>query len=169
MRYQVVALDSEIGSAMDISSIAWQRADAGDDQGHYYTAKIYMGLCSSDQLSSNFENNWIPGSRTLVFETAQLDLNATPGEWEPVVLQTPYWYNGQDNLLIEVQWASADTNYSFYTWKWNTGTARSVKATSLGSATGVLSTQMSELQLTGTMSLDGATFAEVKTLTIGGE
>lgn len=167
MRYQVVALDSEIGNSMDISSIAWQRASAGNDQGHYFTVKIYMGLCATDQLGATFENNWIPGTKTLVLETAQLDLSASPDEWEPVTLDAPYWYNGQDNLLIEIQWALADTNYSFYTWKWETGAARSVKATSIGSPTGILSTQMSELQLTGVLMLETETFAGIKTLIIG--
>lgn len=81
-----------------------------------------------------------------------------------MTLTTPYWYGGQQNLLIDIQWASANTSYSFYTWKWETGAARSVKAGSLSSATGVLSTQMSELMLTGTLALDGSTFAQVKTV-----
>lgn len=162
MRYQVVALDSEIGTAMEITSIAWQRAPSGNDQGHYYDVKIYVGLCASDQLGASFENNWIPGTKTLVFAADQLDLSAGANEWEPIEFDDPYWYNGQQNLLIEVSWASANPSYSFYTWQWETGAARAVYATNLGSATGILSTKMSMLQLAGTLELDAATFGCVK-------
>lgn len=164
MHYQVVVLDSETDGAMQITSLAWQRAPNGDDQGHYYDVEIYMGLCAEDALGSTFEDNWVPGTKTLVYSGSVLDLSAAASEWEPVTLTTPYWYGGQQNLLIDIQWASANTSYSFYTWKWGTGAARSVKAGSLSSATGVLSTQMSELMLTGTLALDGSTFAQVKTV-----
>lgn len=57
MHYQVVVLDSETDGAMQITSLAWQRAPNGDDQGHYYDVEIYMGLCAEDAPSA-------PRSRT---------------------------------------------------------------------------------------------------------
>lgn len=167
MHYQVVVLDSELDGAMDISSVAWQRTPSGSDQGHYYDVRIYMGLCADDQLGSGFEDNWVPGTKTLVFEADTLDLSANANEWEPVALSTPYWYGGQQNLLIDLQWASANTSYSFYTWKWETGAARAVKATNLSLPTGILYTQMSELMLEGTLALEGMTFCEIKTIFAG--
>lgn len=171
MRYQGVVLDSEMGSAMLINSIAWLRSPAGNDQGHYYDVEIYMGLCASDQLGAAFEGNWVPGTKTLVFSDDQLDLAASANEWEPVELDTPYWYSGQQNLLYEVSWGSANPSYSFYTWQWETGSARTVYATNLGSANGILSTKLSMLQFEGTLGLDLSTFGEVKASfgTAGGE
>lgn len=165
----MVVLDSELGSAMTISSVAWQRAPSGSDQGHYYNVEIYMGLCASDQLGAAFEGNWVPGTKTLVFEADTLDLAAAANEWESIGLNSPYWYDGQQNLLIDVQWASANTSYSFYTWKWETGAARSIKSTSLPAPTGILSTQMSELMLDVTLPLDQVTFGEVKTVFVGND
>lgn len=155
-------LDSELGSAMQISSIAWMRAPTGSDQGHYFDVNIYMGLCASDQLSSTFADNWVPGTKTLVFSASQLDLSAGANEWEPVTLTTPYWYNGQQNLLFEVSWASANSSYSFYTWQWETGLTRTVYATNLGSANGIMSSKLSMLQFEVTLGLDPSTFGEVK-------
>jgi hypothetical protein len=169
MHYQLVVLDSEIGSSMTISSIAWQRAPSGSDQGHYYNVMMYMGLCEDDQLSSTFESNWVPDTKTLVFSADTLDLAAGANEWEAVTLDMPYWYDGQQNLLIDLQWSSANTGYSFYTWKWETGAARSIKATSLPSPTGILSTQMSELMIEGTLTLDQVTFGEIKAVFVGDE
>ncbi len=162
MRYQGVVLESEIGGAMEIESIAWQRTPAGSDQGHFYDVEIYMGLCSSDQLGSTFADNWVPGTKTLVFSAAQLDLAAAANEWEAVILSTPYWYDGQQNLLFEVTWQSASTSYSFYTWQWETGGARTAYATNLGSATGILSTKLSMLQFDGVLALDSVTFGSLK-------
>jgi len=168
MRYQLVVLDDEIGGSMTVQSIAWQRAPAGASQGMYYVAKIYMGLCASDALSATFEDNWVPGSKTLVLDADTLSLSAAANEWEPVPLDVPFEYDGTGNLLVEVQWAAANPAYSFYTWKWETGAARSVKAGSVSSPTGILSTQMSELMLTGTMALEADTFAGIKTLFVPG-
>jgi len=167
MHYQVVVLDSEMGGAMEISSLAWQRALSGSDQGHYFNVDIYMGLCAGDQLGGTFEDNWVPGTKTLVFSADALDLTAGPNEWVSVALDTPYWFNGQQNLLIDLQWASANPSYSFYTWHWDTGVVRSVKATSLGSPSGILSTQMSEMTISGVLVLDQATFGAVKAVFTG--
>jgi hypothetical protein len=169
MRYQAVVLGEEMQGACDILSVAWQRATSGNDQGHYYDVNIYMGLCASDQLGSVFEDNWVPGTKTLVFSTDQLDLSAGVNEWEPITLDAPYWYGGQQNLLLEVEWGSANTSYSFYTWKWDTGAVRSIKAVDLAAPSGIMSTQMSELQFTADLDLEVDTFGCIKTLFIGGE
>jgi hypothetical protein len=164
MHYQVVVLESEIGSAMDILSLAWQRAESGSSEGHYYGVEIYMGLCAGDELEATFDNNWIPGTRTLVFAADTLDLSGDANDWTPIILDYPYWYGGGQNLLIDLQWTSANTAYSFYTWRWDTGAVRSVKAVSLAAPAGVLSTQMSELMLSGDLALPQITFGGIKTL-----
>lgn len=168
MHYQLVVLADEIGDAITISSLAWQRAPSGSDQGHYYDVEVRMGLCASDQLVSTFADNWITGTETLVYSADTLDLAAGSNEWEPIILDEPYWYNGEDNLLIDIQWASANTSYSFYTWRWETGAIRSVRATNLSSPTGIISTQMSELMISGALVLDQLTFGGIKSLFGGG-
>ncbi len=164
MHYQVVVLDSEIENAMEILSLAWQRATGGSDQGHYYGVEIYMGLCADDELDATFDSNWVPGTRTLVFAADTLDLSGNANDWAAVALDSPYWYGGEQNLLIDLQWASANTAYSFYTWRWDTGAVRCVKAVSLAAPTGVLSTQISELMLSGDLSLSQSTFGGIKTM-----
>ncbi len=164
MHYQVVVLDSEMGNAMDILSIAWQRAASGSSEGHYYGVEIHMGLCADDELGATFDDNWIPGTRTLVFAADTLDLSGNANDWSAVTLDNPFWYGGEQNLLIDLQWTSANTAYSFYTWRWDTGAVRCVKAISLAAPTGVLSTQISELMFSGDFSLSQSTFGEIKTV-----
>ena len=87
---------------------------------------------------------------------------ALAGERAAIVLDEPYWYNGQDNLIIEVEWAGGSG--SFYTYKWDTGSARCVVGAYPGVTSGSVQNSMSQLMLTGTLELGTATFGAVKTV-----
>lgn len=161
MHYQVVVLDSDIGSALTIDQLSWMRSVGGEAMGTFNDFKIYMGLCASDQLTTDYMANYITGTRYLVLSSSQY-VNGTPSpnEWFDVVLDTPYWYNGQDNLLIEVEWSSGSG--SLYTWQWNGGGARSViggYGQSIGSYT---ESVVPHLMLNGTLALEQTTFGAIK-------
>ena len=70
MRYQVVVLASEIGDAIEIESLSWKRFPSPDDQGTFNDYAMYMGLCDSDQLGLNYEDNYISGTRTMVMSSS---------------------------------------------------------------------------------------------------
>ena len=161
MRYQVVVLASEMGDAVNIESFSWKRSPSPDDHGTFNDMAIYMGLCDSDQLGSTFDDNYIAGTRTLVmsspsYTTETVEVN----EWFTFAFNTPYWYNGQDNLLIEIEWSTGAG--SLYTWHWNAGTSRSMYAHYGGSTALVQQSIAPNLRLDGTLSLSNSTFARIK-------
>jgi len=161
MRYQVVVLASDIGDAMTIESLSWIRSVGGDPEGTFEDFKVYMGLCSSDELSTDYDSNYMSGTKLLVQESTSYTNGATnPNDWFDMILDTPYWYNGEDNLIIEMEWSSG--NGSLFTWHWNGGDNRCVIG-SYGSSIGDYTEQMvPNLKLNGTLSLDATTFGAVK-------
>ena len=161
MRYQVVVLASEIGDAINIDSFSWKRAVSGDPQGTFYDMKVYMGLCSSDELGSTFDDNYISGTRIQVLSASPYTSPTVgPNEWFEFVFDTPFWYNGQDNLLIEVEWSSGAG--SLYTMHWNAGTNRSMYALYGGATALSLRSTAPNLRLDGTLSLENSTFGRIK-------
>ena len=161
MRYQVVVLASEMGDAMNIDSFSWKRSVAGDPQGTFNDMKIYMGLCNSDELELAFNSNYIGGTRVEVMSASPYTSQTVgPNEWFEFVFDTPYWYNGQDNLLIEIEWSSGVG--SLYSWNWNGGSNRCMYG-HYGMATAlVINSNVPNLRLNGTLSLENSTFARIK-------
>jgi hypothetical protein len=161
MRYQVVVLASDIGDAILLNELSWQRSVGGEPVGTFTNFKMYLGLCASDQLTTDYEANYISGTRTQVLAASPYVNGATnPDDWFDVVLDTPYWYNGQDNLIIEVEWSSGAG--SLYNWQWNGGSDRCVigaYGASTGSSTESL---VPHLILNGTLSLESSTFGAIK-------
>jgi len=157
----VVVHASDIGDAIEIESFSWKRSPSPDDHGTFNDMVIYMGLCGSDQLGMIFDDNYIPGTRILVlsgnpYTTQTVGVN----EWFEFTFDTPFWYNGQDNLLIEIQWSSASG--SLYSWNWNGGSDRCVYGL-YGQPSGlVLNSNVPNLLLNGTLSLENSTFARIK-------
>lgn len=149
---------------MTISQIGWQRGgSSGAASGYYNNFKLYVGLASVSELSNTYENNYIPGSRIMVYETVTQTMSAGPDEWMIITLDTPFWYNGVDNLIVELQWVGGSN--MFYTYMWETGASRGLmNTTDVGAPTGTLSTKMSELMFEGTMALEQNTFGYIKTL-----
>ncbi len=162
MRYQVVVLASEMGDAMEIESFSWKRSVGGEPFGTFEDFSVYVGLCDSDELTTNYDGNYMSGTRTLVFEGgAGFEIGTpSPNDWFDLTLDTPYWYNGSDNLLIELEWSSGSG--SLYTWHWNSGSQRSVIG-AYGQSTGDYTESLvPNLRLNGDLALDQSTWAGVK-------
>jgi hypothetical protein len=167
MHHQVMMLDEEIGSPLTFESLGWLASPGSNSSANYTNFEIYMGLCDAELLTSNFQNNYIPGSRTLVYSNADLTINAAVGEWFSINLDTPYEYNGTDNLLIEIIWESG-TN-SIYVYKWNTGAVRSLKGASFSAETGVISTDAYMIDLIPSMGFAEESLAWIKANGFNGE
>ena len=153
---------------MDFDILSCQRSTPGNPaEAVFYDFDIYMGLCETDVLSSAFDDNYISGTRTLAFSRDTLTLSPGAGEWQDFDLDTPFWYNGQDNLIVEFMWSSGDTeDECLYSWHWNTGTIRSVSGV-YGASTGTMSSLIVMLRFTGELALEQMTFAGVKSAFAG--
>lgn len=160
----MVARAREIGSAIEIESISWQRGVSGNtSSSDYENFRIYMGYCPKEYLGTDFINNYTPGSRTLVLQANTLSIAAEPDEWFTVDLDSSFWYNGEDNLILEVVWDSGTGDPSIR--QFNTPqTPASLKSADSSGEKGFLSSLRCQFMLNGTMKLDSGTFASIKVI-----
>jgi hypothetical protein len=93
---QMVYPKTEFPSAGYINSLSWY---VGTSNTHNYsTLKIYLGTKSSAINEST--SDWVPmEDLTLVYESTNGTVGSTVG-WETFTLSTPYYYNGEDNLVV---------------------------------------------------------------------
>jgi hypothetical protein len=157
----VVVLESEINTPMLISSIALKRSPIGESSASFQNLKVYMGTTDLNQLTLNYMGNYDAAGRTLVLSANPYPVMAVSDQWFTVNLDTPYWFNGDDNLIIEFEWS--DGEGSIYAWHWTAGTQRAVFG-NYGDTTGSdFETSIPHLQLNGTLALEPSTFASIKT------
>ena len=154
-------LASEIGDAIEIESLSWKRHVSGDTQSTLNDYSLYMGLCSSDVLGTNFDDNYISGSRTLVMSSSPYTTpSVNPNEWFDNILDTSFWYNGADNLIIEIEWSSGTG--SLYTWHWDSSSQRCVIGAYGASNANEISSNVPNIRLNGILSLSNTTFGQIK-------
>lgn len=157
-----MAMAEEMNGEMIIGSISWQRAgEAGSAYGDYNSFKLYMGHGSQPELTGSFQDNYVSGTRQLVYQTQVQSMFAQPDDWMTIVLDAPFHYNGVDNLVVELEWAGGVN--MFFTYKWNTGANRALEnKADIYSPTGILSHNMSELMFESASSLSHMTFGAIK-------
>jgi hypothetical protein len=159
LHHQVVLLSSEIGSSFEIEAISWKYSVRVPEV-FCENFTIYLGYCNSDELGMSFDDNYIPGSKTLVYSSSQLSLTPDQDNWSRVLLDTPFWYNGTDNLIVEVQWDNSSTYNSHFCGRWESGANRTLWQQTTPSNN--LSTTVMHMLLEGSESLDHATFGRIK-------
>lgn len=148
---------------MTISDISWQRAAAaGSTTGSYNSFKLYFAYSSASELTNTYADNYTNETRTLVYQTGSQVMTAGPDEWMTISLDTPFEYNGTDNLVVEFEWVGGSN--MFYTYMWDTGVNRGLmNKNSVTAPTGTLYTKMSELMFEeDTATLEAVTFAAIK-------
>jgi hypothetical protein len=149
---------------MVIEQLSCQRYTPGETvEGTFYDFDIYLGLTDEDALGSTFESNWLPGTRQLVLHRDSMTISNSPEDWVQFPLDQAFWYNGEDNLLVEIMWSSAYTDDScMYTWHWNTGSIRSING-GYSDPTGTMGSLLIMFMFQGQLSCVPDTFAGVKT------
>ncbi len=147
---------------MQIQQIQWKRSPVGDASGTFNSFKIYMGYGSSDQLGANYLNNYIAGTRTLVFSRSAYSVSASAGQWFSTTLDTPFFYNGSNNLIIECEWSSATPN-SIYIWHWTAGNNRGIYGPYGQATADNFEDHIPHFIFTGLLGLEQETFGSIKT------
>lgn len=93
---QMIYPASSFSSAGYINSLSWEvySANAHD----YNSLKIYLGTTSMDSHQNT--TSWLPMDElTLVYESYNGTIGSAAG-WETYVLNNPFYYNGEDNLVV---------------------------------------------------------------------
>ena len=147
---------------MEIVGLEWCCQSTSYPDASYLDLEIHMGLCSADQLVPTFEDNYLPGTKTLVMSADTLCFDVEPNQWVSVVLDQPYVYDGEQNLLIEV---FHNPNYTgFNSWSWLAGESRSVGAYGNPGTTGSPDERVPWMVLVGASGLRATTFGGIKAL-----
>lgn len=117
---EMIYTASEIGTAGTIKSIAFNVSSASA-----YTCdqiKIYMGHTTKNEHAST--SDWTPLSDlTLVYLANNITIGASTG-WETRVLNTPFNYNGVDNLVVVVTHAAGSDYTSSLNYYYTSHTNR---------------------------------------------
>lgn len=120
-----MAMEEELEGPMTVTAVSWLRSYEGDDWAIYYDVSLYMGLCDQDDLISEFDQNYVPGTRELVFSADSLYLEGEAWEWLTLTLDEPFEYSGEGNLVMELTRRDAeDTN--LFSFRWYTAEYRTV-------------------------------------------
>ena len=155
-------MQEDIGFAMEISSITYVRPYSSSGWAGSFSMK--MAHVTIDQLSETFADNYEPGSLQEVVFIDSLPLAGASGSTLTINFDQPFWYNGVDNLLIDIYypdgWACAAVH------NWEAGPARSLVNMFLQSGspgtTGELCSKVPYMILEGELELMGMTFAGIK-------
>ena len=87
----------DIGISCEINSISYHRASGNPDD--VQSIEIYMGETSRSYISSN--TDWTPPSSLALVYSGKV-ITIGDSEWETFVLDTPFEYSGEKNLVIAV-------------------------------------------------------------------
>ena len=144
---------------MTIDAVSWNWA-AGGTTATFGDFQLFMGHSASGELGTRFDDNYIPGSKVLVLSEGVQTVSAGSDGWITLELETPFEYNGTDNLVIEVHWSSGSG--SVYTYKWETGQNRSLTGAHPTSPDGSLDSQTSQIRIDMPLALEQMTFGRIK-------
>ena len=160
----MVVLQEDIGSAFEISSVSY--VFSYSEGGTIYVKDFTLSLAhvENDQLTEIFSANYQPGSLVEVCHIDSLYLENGYGNELVLELDTPFQYNGQDNLLVDIYYPEGNCYSNVYNWE--AGSNRSLVDLFMpggsGSNSGYLGNWLPYMVLGGTQSLDQCTFGAIK-------
>ncbi len=163
LRYQVVVLGSEIGSAMTIDAISFVAAPETGDFSSFDEYRVYMGPTTLNSLGTVFDDNY-SGPRLNVFDHSNVT-HMNQGGMVTIPLDTPYFHAGTGNLLIEIDYQIGTPipgNQSVYVMYCSVPDDRMLRANASGAQSGQAFPFLAHMYLNGTLSFQARTFGAIK-------
>ena len=151
-----------MGGAMTIEQISWCSFGSPGLDGIYLNAEIHLGLCASDQLGSVFDDNFIPGTKTLVLYADSLITDVGPDSWFTVAFDQPYEYSGEENLIIDIYHEPGMNGR--HSWSWTAGSNRAAGTYSPPWTQGGRYNLVPCMIIEGSLALDNTTFGRIKVI-----
>lgn len=162
-------MQEDIGSAFEIGSVSYVFAYTDIVTAYAKDFTLSMAHVENDQLTDTFSENYQAGSLLEVFHIDSLYLENGYGNELVLELDTPFQYNGQDNLLIDIYYPEGNVYSRVYNWE--AGTDRSLVDMFLpggsGGNSGYLGDWVPYMILETPLSLQQSTFGGVKVI-LGG-
>ncbi len=117
-----------------------------------------MGYCATDELSANYNSNYINGWKYKVFESTT---SITFYDTDPTIyLDTPFFYQpSQGNLVFEIIWPDGKGEFWVYN---NIQDKNTLVHGAFDSETGDQYMERPHLLIHGDLALEQTTFAGIK-------
>ena len=153
-----IVLGSEIAQPMTITRIGLKSSSS--DETTNYNLQIHAGITDYQAVVPVFDENYISGSRQLVFQADTIVLSAQAGDWFFIEFDEPFVYDGQHNLILEFE--SENTGNAFYPFAWVSYESRTLVAYG-GSTSGDESNECNHMILSDDVQdLHACTWGSVK-------
>jgi len=160
----VVVLQEDIGFPLTIESITYVRPNGGYGWAGDFSMK--MAHVAIDELSETFADNCAPGTLQEVVFIDSLPLFGGAGSTLTIQFDQPFFYNGTDNLLIDIHYPDGMVEAGVYNWE--AGPARSLISLfppgGSPDPSGELSDMVPYMILDCEMALEGCTFGRIKVI-----
>jgi hypothetical protein len=97
-----------VGLAGWITEVAFQNSGSLPGSGEFGSVRMMLGLTSHTSLGEYFADNYdiAPPERCLYLP--YVELKGEPNSWYHFRLDTPYYYDNDYNLILEVSWLSGE-------------------------------------------------------------
>ncbi|MCK5560962.1 MAG: hypothetical protein KAJ51_10230, partial [Thermoplasmata archaeon] len=102
MRDQNLYRQSMIGKAGIIDKIYFMRND--NNYGSYENFTVFLVNSNVTSLSTFFNSNYGSGTPVEVLHNVTRFFSGKAGEWFEIDVDDIFYYNNQDNLLVEIRW-----------------------------------------------------------------
>ena len=123
---QMILTADEIGTDGMITSVAYKRASEGSGNPETRNIDIYMMHTTMNEYGSTAD--WIPVSASDRVFSGNYTFQTTGTDWQTITLDTPFAYNGTDNLLICIDDNTGATTTRQYWSCHSTPVARGMRA-----------------------------------------
>jgi hypothetical protein len=123
-REQHLYLAGEIGRGGTIDQIALFKIYAYTYAATFPNVSVKMCHTNVTSLTGAFNDNYGGQTPVWVYHNDALVRGGEPYAWDAVDLQTPFDYNGTDNLLVEVLWQGTASGLGSYSWYNSVGSNR---------------------------------------------
>jgi len=89
--------------------------------GTFHNARIFACHTSVSELESTFVNNYAGNTPVAALALDSLVLRWQNDQWQSLVFNYPFAYNGSDNLILEYRWQGDDGNSAYDRGFYTTG------------------------------------------------
>lgn len=110
-RFQGFVKANELPGAMTITSFNFLASENTTNQS-FSNFKIYVGYSERTSLGTNFKENYSGNNPQLVYSIETMTTSTSKNEWFGWEFDTPFNYNGKDNLVFELRYDNPKGNIS---------------------------------------------------------
>lgn len=134
-----------IGDSIIINKLGLFSSDSNYVHGIFYNFNLYAAHFQPSVLTDTFDNNYST-TPVLLIHRDTLDLQWTYNQWNVLVFDSSFKYNGTDNFIFEFQWNGSNGG-SNWTLHWVPVDTHRVLNGYMGFAAGTFYSDMTSLQI----------------------